>query len=44
VDVTFLATKEVEEYKKNFAEIATHIAEITDIVLDNKESITAFIK
>ncbi len=44
VDISFLSGKEVEEYRKNLSEIAKHISEISDITLDNKESIIAFIK
>lgn len=44
VDVSFLNPKEIEDYKRHFAEISSHIKEIADIALDNKESVTAYLK
>lgn len=44
VDISFLSTKEIEDYKKALGEIGKHIEEIADIAIDNKQSILAFIK
>lgn len=43
-DVSFLSTKEVEDYRKLFTEIAASIQEIAEIAADNKDAVAAFVK
>jgi len=39
-DLSFLAPKEIEDYRKLFNEIAANIQEIADIAADNKEAVS----
>jgi hypothetical protein len=43
-DVSFLSTKEIEDYRKLFTEIAANIQEIAEIAAENRDAVSAFVK